>query len=409
MSRQNSREISGINITLDGHEIGIDRVANTTLPFSDVKVLLKKGEKGDPGEWTDITIIAPAFSDTTAYAVGAYVTHEGKLYKCTTAHSAGAWNASHFTETSVDASFMAQGRDYVTAGRALNTTAGTKSTAEGQGNTASANYSHAEGNNTTASGHSSHAEGQNTIASKAQAHAEGASTTASGKYAHSEGSNTTASHDSSHAEGSYTQTGAVNQHVSGKYNVGKSTTLLEVGNGTSGSARANAFEVSSAGDVVASGNITDGSGNVLSAKLNASSPASKVAHPLTIGSINSIDFDGSHTAEVEIWNRIFCVEATGWSATVDSDGFYTQDIYPMLGSYIMHYDTDKPITITIAGATENARPTSAEAAAYNMIDPTWYYPDNPQTDGSYFRFYTKTKPTSDFYVRIAGFHVNQIT
>ena len=381
MSRQNSREISGINVTLDGHEIGIDRVANTTLPFSDVKVLLKKGEKGDPGEWTDITIIAPAFSDTTAYAVGAYVTHEGKLYKCTTAHSAGAWNASHFTETSVDGSFMAQGRDYVTAGRALNTTAGTKSTAEGQ----------------------------NTIASKAQAHAEGASTTASGKYAHSEGSNTTASHDSSHAEGSYTQTGAVNQHVSGKYNVGKSTTLFEIGNGTSGSARANAFEVSSAGDVVASGNITDGSGNVLSAKLNASSPASKVAHALTIGSINSIDFDGSHTAEVEIWNRIFCVEATGWSATVDSDGFYTQDIYPMLGSYIMHYDTDKPITITIAGATENARPTSAEAAAYNMIDPTWYYPDNPQTDGSYFRFYTKTKPTSDFYVRIAGFHVNQVT
>lgn len=143
-------------------------------------------------------------------------------------------------------------------------------------------------------------------------------------------------------------------------------------------------------------------------KANTAGTADKVAHHLTIGSINSIYFDGSHTAEVEIWNKIFCVEATGWSATVDSDGFYTQDIYPMMGSYIMYYDTDKPIIITIAGATENARPTSAEAAAYNMIDPTWHYPDNPQTDGSYFRFYTKTKPTSDFYVRIAGFHVNQV-
>lgn len=47
MSRQNSREISNINVTLNGHEIGIDRVANGNQPFSDVKVLCVRGANGN--------------------------------------------------------------------------------------------------------------------------------------------------------------------------------------------------------------------------------------------------------------------------------------------------------------------------------------------------------------------------
>lgn len=281
MSRQNSREISGINVTIDNHEIGIDRVANTTLPFNDVKVMLLKGEKGDGA---DITAFAPVFSDTTAYSVGAFVTYNEKFYKCTTAHSAGAWNASHFTQTSVDESFMAKGRDYVTAGRGVGTTAGTKSTAEGQGNTASGNYSHAEGNNNVASGHSSHVEGQSNSASKAQAHAEGSSNAASGPQSHVEGSSNTASgtmshcegydnvasHSYSHVSGSHNNSGAESQFVCGKYNKGKTSTVLEVGYGTGSSAseRRNVFEVFSNGDIAAYRNVTDGYGNTLSAKIN---------------------------------------------------------------------------------------------------------------------------------------------
>jgi hypothetical protein len=46
--------------------------------------------------------IAPAFSASSTYAVGDYVTHEGLLYKCTTAVStAGAWNASDWTAVAV--------------------------------------------------------------------------------------------------------------------------------------------------------------------------------------------------------------------------------------------------------------------------------------------------------------------
>ena len=43
------------------------------------------------------TDIAPTFSTSNAYAVGDYVFYSGTLYRFTSAHSAGAWNASHVT------------------------------------------------------------------------------------------------------------------------------------------------------------------------------------------------------------------------------------------------------------------------------------------------------------------------
>ena len=50
----------------------------------------------------DLTDLAAEFSASTAYAVGDYVTHAGNLYRCTAAHSAGAWNNAHFTQVTVD-------------------------------------------------------------------------------------------------------------------------------------------------------------------------------------------------------------------------------------------------------------------------------------------------------------------
>ena len=114
MSRQNSREVSSLEVTLNGSQVNIDPFANGTKPFDDVKVMLLKGEKGDRGDSADLKTLAPDFSEITAYAVGAFVNHEGKLYVCTTAHSAGAWNPSHFTETDVDSSFVHKTGDTMT-------------------------------------------------------------------------------------------------------------------------------------------------------------------------------------------------------------------------------------------------------------------------------------------------------
>lgn len=59
-----------------------------------------------PGQDTArVPLTAAEFSTSVAYKVKDYCTYQGKLYRCTTAHAAGAWNAAHFTATDVDAEF----------------------------------------------------------------------------------------------------------------------------------------------------------------------------------------------------------------------------------------------------------------------------------------------------------------
>lgn len=379
---------------------------------SDVTATLVSDEFGGGGGGTaDITAIAAAFSDSTAYAVGQYVTYDGKLYKCTTAHAAGAWNASDFTQTTVDDEFMGKGRDYVTAGKKSGTTLGTNATAEGNTTEASGNYSHAEGTNTKATkqgahaeggstqatgqcahaegtntqatnsyahaegygsqatGQRSHAEGYNSVASQTASHAEGDSTTASGTSSHAEGSSSTASHEASHAEGKNTQTGNAYQHVQGKYNVGKSTTAFEIGNGTGTSAanRSNALEVEWDGDVIAAGEITDGGGNVLSDKFDA-------------------------TSYVDRYER-YTITASSWSASPDSSGYYT---YSLTTSA---YNTYKGVEMQNVGSADGVRATDAEKAAFNLVSD-FYMADGTGVTAA--TLYAKTKPTTTFYIILKG-------
>lgn len=47
------------------------------------------------------TSLAPAFSTSTNYTAGQYVTYNGAVYKFTTDHPAGAWNSAHVTATNI--------------------------------------------------------------------------------------------------------------------------------------------------------------------------------------------------------------------------------------------------------------------------------------------------------------------
>lgn len=123
----------------------------------------------------------------------------------------------------------------------------------------------AEGNSTIANGQASHAEGQSTSANS-YSHSEGYYTKANGTSSHAEGGNTQANGNSSHAEGSGTRANNWAEHASGQYNnsVSASTTfgdsgntLFSVGNGTSTSARHNAFEIRQNGDIYISSGNTD--------------------------------------------------------------------------------------------------------------------------------------------------------
>lgn len=173
------------------------------------------------------------------------------------------------------------GTNSVIFGNSNNKANGQYSHAEGANTTASGNYSHAEGLYTKASGSSSHAEGGATTASGESSHAEGFSTNASGNYSHAEGYSTLASGGngshaegyqtsatslSSHAEGGYNSTSNSCEHASGRYNITTSAsttfgdsgnTLFSVGNGTSSSARHNAFEIRQNGDIYISSGGTD--------------------------------------------------------------------------------------------------------------------------------------------------------
>lgn len=74
--------------------------------------------------------IAPAFSSSSTYDVGDYVTREGLLYKCATAVStAGAWNAADWTEVSAMGEMPAPGapNHKIWAATATYTTSGSTS------------------------------------------------------------------------------------------------------------------------------------------------------------------------------------------------------------------------------------------------------------------------------------------
>ena len=96
-------------------------------------------------------------------------------------------------------------------------------------------------------GTASTVEGRNNTVTGKQSHAEGYGNRVTSNYSHAEGYVTVASGSTSHSEGTGTVAGYANQHVSGRYNNNKNTTLFEVGNGSSSSAKSNAFEVHSDG------------------------------------------------------------------------------------------------------------------------------------------------------------------
>lgn len=132
---------------------------------------------------------------------------------------------------------------------------GVDSHSEGYHTYAVGDKSHTEGTETTALNDSCHSEGYQTVASGAYSHSEGQGCVALDARAHAEGEHTTASGIASHAAGYHTSAGYDCQTVVGQYNDNKSNTLFEVGNGTSNSARSNAFEVYFNGDVKANGAI----------------------------------------------------------------------------------------------------------------------------------------------------------
>ena len=67
---------------------GIVYVCNTEL---------EENAAWNASNFTELGPVTPTFSDSTDYAVGDSVMYSSTPYVCSTTHSAGAWNANHFT------------------------------------------------------------------------------------------------------------------------------------------------------------------------------------------------------------------------------------------------------------------------------------------------------------------------
>ncbi len=162
--------------------------------------------------------------------------------------------------------------------------------AEGSGSISQGNFSHAEGRQTLTLGSASHAEGVGCTASGDYSHAEGLLTFASGAYSHAQGFGSraigeasfasgyfiTASSDYSIALGGFAHTTQSNGLISigigtkadnsvttamGRYNATGSNDFYAefvVGGGSSNTARANLFRISSSGECLSAGVFTNG-------------------------------------------------------------------------------------------------------------------------------------------------------
>lgn len=148
------------------------------------------------------------------------------------------------------------GTGAISLNRKANTTIGVNSIAMGVNTTASGSASTAFGNDTIASGINSLAAGTLTQATGQSSVALGNTSVATGQNAVAIGYQANAGFNYSTAIGTGLVTGKESQFVSGLWNASDNKNIFVIGNGTSETARSNAFTVAADGNAVLSGNLT---------------------------------------------------------------------------------------------------------------------------------------------------------
>ena len=121
------------------------------------------------------------------------------------------------------------------------------------------------------------------------------------------------------------------------------------------------------GAITSTSEITDGGGNVLSDKFDA-------------------------TSYVDRYER-YTITASSWSASPDANGYYT---YSLTTSA---YNTYKGVEMQNVGSADGVRATNAEKAAFNLVSDFYMANGTGVTDAT---LYAKTKPTTTFYIMLKG-------
>ena len=217
----------------------------------------------------------------------------------------------------------------------------------------------------TATGNNSVAVGSNSHATKNGAFAEGGNTTASGYYSHAEGLWTIANNSGEHASGQY------NNSVSDSSTFGDSgNTLFSVGNGTSDSARHNAFEIRQNGDIYLTSGGTDiklqdhlgGGGGITSGEVQ-----SMIDESIS-GKTDESAFT-AHTADTTI--HVSSSEKNTWNNKSDFSGSYNDlTDKPTIPTSVSQLTNDSGY-ITSSALDGYATEAYVTAATNDMATKTW--------------------------------------
>jgi hypothetical protein len=135
---------------------------------------------------------------------------------------------------------------------------------------------------------------------------------------------------------------------------------------------------------------------------SAGGAANSVAKGLTLfdGHTN-MSYNGSYNYGIHALAEVVLIPASGWSAVVDSDGYYTNTVSLYYG-----YNTYVGPFISSCGSTRNTLATATQSAAFSLCN-AFAFADGGNVSSMTVK--AKTKPTSDFYVLVSGFRMGHFT
>jgi len=339
MSRQNSRDVSSLEVTLNGSQIGIEPVGNATRTLEDVKVMLVQGQKGDAG---DTYQVAENFSATKQYYVGDYCCKDGLLYRFTEDHL-GAWDANDVVETTVGEE-MENFRQVIVT---VPSSAWSSTQTDGY-YTATL-----------------------TTLAFSTAFTPRVSICGQGRGQSPTSAQMAAYRNIQNPNGKIEQVSSTSIKLYAKTKPTETFYIMLSGYG-------------------------------IGTQIDSCAVADRVRFPLYLatvdawGTYNDYEYTGETEAKIAIKKCIYEVDESDWSASTNSDGFYTNTVQFGANG---HIGVDYTANIYCVGRNENTRPTSAQISAFrNICEPNGYV----ECDGVSITLYAKTKPTIDFYVMVEG-------
>ena len=273
--RYNIEDTNNVYAEIIGNGTSLGRGNGRTLDWNGNEVLAGKLTVGTEPE-NNKDVATKGYVDTGLAGKVDKVTGKGlSTEDYTTSEKAKLSNIEAGAEVNVQADWNqsdSNADDYIKNKPTIKEGTGAGSIIENDtNNIASGAYSHAEGYRTGASGNYSHAEGDSTEAIGLYAHAEGTTTSATGIGSHTEGYLTKAAESYTHANGVGTEAHAYAETVIGTYNdydAMNEPYAFVIGNGYEDGDRSNAHTTDWQGNAWYAGEVTDGTGNVLSEKVD---------------------------------------------------------------------------------------------------------------------------------------------